>query len=897
MNSHQKPKTTLGKYKINEIAYSSNENYRVVASRFGILICDAKTGEEHHLLPSPKNEVLSVAYSPDGNIIASGKADNTIQLWRGWNSYRGSHDKHILKGHTGSVTSVVFSPDGKILASGSKDGTIRLWEVVCEESREYRSREQGLVSISHQSTLEHSGVTSVVFSPDGKILASGSKDGTIRLWESETRFGKNRCITTLDEPKIDVYPTIFIDNNSQKAVTSVVFSPNDSILASGYSDGTIYLWDIRTLIPFVKRDSDEDRLFWYTNRDLSKNRIALEKKHTDSIQSLDFSSDGRTLASGSKNKTICIWDSKASQHLATLKKHTDTVFSVVFQDKQLVSESSDGSIRFWNTETGENEETLVGGYIGNIESVVLSPDGQVLAGIGKRGWRNTIINFWDVNTREIKSTITTEVEDFGSVYFSPNSQTFIGIGRSDDNQRYTNEKTIHFWDVNTGEIKKKMKNPGTDRFSPDGRILIDNSGILWDVNTGEQKASIREKIETFKSVHFSPNSKVLVTIENKKEVDPDGYSRSKRISGVNIHFWDVDTGERKRSITEKTESLKSIRFSSDSKTLVTIGTEKKTDSHGYSRSEQISGVNIHFWDIDTGERKRSITEKIEIFESIRFSSDSKTLVIIGTEKKTDSHGYSRSEQSSRANMHLWDVDTGKRKHSITEKIETFKSVQFSPDSKTLAIVGTEKKTDSHGYSRSERISGINIHFWDVETGEQRASITEKIETFESVQFSPDSKTLVGVTASKIYFWDIETGKHRKTTLAKKGFNVESIAFSRDSRLLLSVSTNEDEDHNETQESKIRTFCFCDVETEEPISTHLEEMTNNIQSVIFSSDKTKFVSVHSDNLIRLWDVDTGKHQSTFEGPQEDIASVAFSLDNRHLACGSRNGMILLWEITK
>ena len=73
------------------------------------------------------------------------------------------------------------------------------------------------------------------------------------------------------------------------------------------------------------------------------------------------------------------------------------------------------------------------------------------------------------------------------------------------------------------------------------------------------------------------------------------------------------------------------------------------------------------------------------------------------------------------------------------------------------------------------------------------------------------------------------------------------------------------------------------------------MTDNIESVTFNSDKTKFATVHPDNLIRLWDIDTGKHQSTFEGAQEDITSVAFSLDNRTLACASRNGMILLWEI--
>ena len=360
MNLYQKPKTRLGKYKINEIAYSFERdpegnyhkvNYRVVATRFGILICGARTGEELELFPSPKNEVLSVAISPDGNIIAGGKADNTIQLWRfdhfdQYDEEKDIYENTLLKGHSDGVTSIAFSPDGNILASGSNDGTIRLWEA-----------SDG----SHKSTLEHGGVTSIVFNPDGNILASGSDDGTIRLWESEIRFGQNRCITTFDSTT-DETPDIFTDNKSETAVTSVVFNSKGSILASGHNNGTIHLWNIGTL---------------------QNKSIGILEKHTDSIRSLDFSSDGRTLASGSKDKTICVWDTKARQHLVTLQKHADTVFSVVFRG-QLISESSDGSIRFWNTETGKNEETLVGGNIGNIESLVFSPNGQVLAGISKR---------------------------------------------------------------------------------------------------------------------------------------------------------------------------------------------------------------------------------------------------------------------------------------------------------------------------------------------------------------------------------------------------------------------------------------------------------------------------------------------------------------------------------
>ena len=827
MNLYQKPKTILGKYKINEITYfpkiDSQGTYRAAASPFGILISDARTGEDLHLFSSTKNEILSVVWSPEGDMIAGGTADNTIKLWS-FDTYGGGSEKHILKGHSEAVVSVAFSPDGKVLASGSNDGTIRLWDSF---------------DGSHKSTLEHGNVVaSIVFSPDGKILASGGNDGIIRLWESEIRFGQNRCITAID-PSTDATPPIFTENESETAVTSVVFSPNGSKLASGYNNGAIHLWNIKNLH--------------------NKSIVTLEK-HTDSIQSLDFSSDGRTLASGSKDKTICIWDANAAQHLTTLKKHTSTVFSVVFRgeqrvnekrdsryddaanvgfrDNQLVSESFDGSIRFWNTETGKNEQTLVGGYIGNIESVVLSPDGQTLASIGNRGWENTNIYFWDVNTEKIKSSITTkQVQHLESVYFSPDGRTF--IGRSEDNQRYTNNKeTIYFWDVNTGEMKKKIANLGPDRFSPDGRILIDSNGTLWDVNTGEQKASIKQKIE-------------------------------------------------------------SVRFSPDSKTLVTIETEKNEDSYGSARSGGSSGKNIHLWDTNTGERKRSISNEKETFESVRFSPDSKTLVTIGTQKEVDRHGYTRSGMSSGKKISLWNIDTGERKRSITVEIETFKSVQFSPDGKKVVIIGTQKKDDPYEYSRSTESHGENIHLWDIDTGEQQSFIPDKKAIFKFVKINPNSKTLVGVTASTIYFWDFTTGKSKKAALDKSVCNIKSIAFSRDSRLLLSVNTNEinDIDYSDTEESKTSTFCFWDVETGEPISTPPEEMTNNIASIVFNADKTQFVSVHSDNLIRLWDIDTGKHQSTFEGAQEAIASVAFSLDNRHLACASRNGMILLWEITK
>ena len=695
MNLYQKPKDVLGKYKINEIVYFSrrtrenynttrNYSYRAVATPFGILICDASTGEEHHLLPSPENEVLSIACSPDGRVLAGGKADNTIQLWN-IESLNETSEYYILGGHKSSVVSVVFSPNGEMLASGSIDGTIHLWDT-----------SDG----SHKSTLEHGGVTSVVFSPDSKMLVSGSDDGTIRLWESEIRFGQNRCIITLDS-RTDGTSAIFTDNKSEAAVTSVVFSPKGSTLVSGHNNGAIHLWNIKNL---------------------RNKSIGTLEKHTGSIESLDFSFDGRTLASGSKDRTICIWDTLAAQHLATLKEHKDTVFSVVFRDNQLVSESSDGSIRFWNTETGKNGKTIVGGYTNHIKFLEFSRNGQMLTSIGK-----TIIYSWDVKTGEMKTAVS---------------------------------------GTRLNEINDKTKKTS----------IKDESFVFFPED------------ESF--VAFTSDGKIRLTVE---------YNRTRYYEAI-ICLWDVGTGKQKATLTEEITDLTSIHFSPDNKTLATI--EEAT---------------IRLWDVGTGKQKATLTEEITDLTSIHFSPDNKTLATIKIEDVRNVYSY--RNRNSKATICLWDVSTGERKATIDEKINNAEFVHFSPDSKTLLTIGTEESANHSAHFSSRENSSKKIYLWDVGTGEQKTNISKKIDDLKSVAF-----------------------------------------------------------------------------TEKLISAP-EEMINNIEFIILNSDKTKFASVHSDNLIRLWDVETGKHQSTFAGAQEDITAVAFSLDNRTLACGSRNGMILLWDLKK
>ncbi len=187
-------------------------------------------------------------------------------------------ERNRLEGHSDWINTVSFSPDSKILASGSRDTTIKLWDVKTGK----------LIR-----TIKHSGsIVSVSFSPDGKTLASGSGDNTIKLWNVNT--GKE--IKTL--------------NKQGKYGFSISFSPDGKTLASGSDDKTIKIWDVKT----------------------GKEIITLNG-HKAGINSVSFSRDGTTLASGSVDKTIKLWDVKTGKEIKTLNGHSDDVSERQFQSR------------------------------------------------------------------------------------------------------------------------------------------------------------------------------------------------------------------------------------------------------------------------------------------------------------------------------------------------------------------------------------------------------------------------------------------------------------------------------------------------------------------------------------------------------------------------------------
>ncbi len=255
------------------------------------VISNKLIGNLVQILTGHSSRVSSVAYSPNGQTLASGSDDNTIKLW----NVRTGNLLQTLASHSSWVYSVAYSPNGQTLASGSKDGTIKLWNVKTGKLL--------------QTLTGHSDwVSSVVYNPDGQTLVSVSWDKTIKLWNGKT----GNLLQTLA--------------GHSSLVSSITYSPDGQILASGNWDGTIHLWDVKT-----------------------GKHLQTLTGHSDCILSVTYSPNGQILASVSWDNTIKLWDVKTRNLPQTLTGHSHDINSLAFSPdgKFLASGGKDGTIKIW----------------------------------------------------------------------------------------------------------------------------------------------------------------------------------------------------------------------------------------------------------------------------------------------------------------------------------------------------------------------------------------------------------------------------------------------------------------------------------------------------------------------------------------------------------------------
>ncbi|WP_408036391.1 WD40 domain-containing protein [Tolypothrix bouteillei] len=481
-----------------------------------IKLWDVRTGECIKTLNGHKDWVWSVTFSPtDSSLLASASADGKIKIW----DINTGECLKTIEGHSGEVYSVAFSPNGQLLASSGEDRKVKLWDV--EQEKCLRT------FIGHQKI-----VYSVRFSPNGKTLASCGEDRTIKIWNVPS----GECLRTLEGHNSQVWAiaftsspdgrTLISSSDDQTArlwdvetgnclyvlqaytrgVYSVVFSPNNEILASGGDEPTIKLWK------------------------LSTGECYPIEGHQGRLRSVAFSPDGQLLASAGCDNTIKFWDiTDISNTTCTriLKGHTNWVWTVVFSSdgRILASSSEDKTVRIWDSHTGECLKVLEG-HTHWVWTVAIAPDGSTLAS----GSADSTVKLWDLHTGQCIGTLDKHRDLIWSVAIGPNGQ-FLASGSED--------QTVRLWDMKTGQCLHKLEGHSKQvysvAFSPDGQILASGSGDgtvkLWQVNTGLCLDTLtRGHTAAIRSVAFSSDGRLLASGSEDE----------------NIQLWDVQKCSRLR---------------------------------------------------------------------------------------------------------------------------------------------------------------------------------------------------------------------------------------------------------------------------------------------------------------------------------------------------------------
>ena len=646
-------------------------------------------------------DVRTVAVSPDDAVIASGGEDRTVRLW---DANTGAH-LATLTGHKGRVTRVVFSADGKWLASASEhrlDGTVRLWNL--------ESRAQ-VAEMTHRK-----GAYDVAFSPDSKSLATAGADGAVRRWKL-TRAG-------VGEPLEGKRAHIGV-------VRRLAFSGDGRWLASAGGDGRkgrVVIWEAKTMVatsatpdpdapvdpPLVDHSApvtalafspsgkeivfgdDKGAVRWVT---LSGERNLPLDSHARSVTDIAFSPDGKRVASAGRDGAVHVRSvAKNKAPKRKLRANADPINQLRFSPDGawIATAGDDGAVRVWNVESGESR--VLRGHKKRVWSVAFSANGSLLASAGA----DKTVRLWRVGAEHVRTGVGHRAKIWRVAYSSVGGTGVVATAAAD--------KQIRLWTIGDGGPVLRSVLPGENAqfrrvanrvtFTPDARFLVAAAGakvVVHDLETNKTSV-LPGHVGSIRHVDLSADGTKLVS------GGQDG----------RVLVWDVAAGKSKR-IGRGHGDVRHVAFAPAGDHVA------------------FAGAKVQVWTADgTLVWSQPNGTHTEMVQHIEYDRSGVWLVSAGDDGK----------------VFLWNAKTGEPReltseaNPISDRIEY---VTFSPDGKHIAVAGYDERIYVFGRTPGDKPAVLEGHKGPV----------------LKVVYSPDGRRLASTSVDQtVRVWDVASRESR-----------------------------------------------------------------------------------------------------------------------------------------
>jgi WD40 repeat protein len=616
-------------------------------------------------------------------------------------------------------------------------------------------------------------ILGVAFNPRGETGLSLSADTTLVEWDLRTGEGIHR-----------------FDLNGEYANT-IAYSPDGKHVLLGMFDGSLRLWDLE-----------------------SGRQIKRFDGHTATVMGAVFSPNGEQILSAGLDSTIRLWDIASGEQLQLIESPS-VILDIDFSpdgkravtgsaDKTMsgkdVVEDQDRSVSVWDLETGErlNRFTPNSGFV---RAVAFSPNGSSVASGTWNSSEGGKIQLWNLKTQTVENVFYGHTDIISALTYSPDSKLLFSVSW---------DSSLRVWDLTTGVEKQRFQGIN-DRVlnvavSPDGEYVLTGTGNvgnsapdpsadnsrepsvwLWDLENRATEHVLRGHQDWVWTGAISPNGRYAAS--GSGTLNPPSLDTS-------VRLWDLETGQEIWHRSDHTQTVNSVAFSPDSKTIASGSWD----------------MSVRLWDVETGQSRIGYNGHTDRVLAVTFSPDGK-VVLSASRDKT---------------IQKWDVETGKEICRFVGHGSAVNSVAFSPDGK-FVLSGSDDRT---------------IRLWDAETCQEIPRFNPNqghSDRVNTVAFSPDgTKALSTSWDTSARLWDIETGE-LITQFVGHSRAVFGAAFSPDGKTALTSSAD-------------LTLRLWDVATGQEIR-RLTGHTNWILSVAFSQDGRFALSAAEDDTLRLWRLET------------------------------------------